>query len=422
MSKFISLIKVYFTKKILTIFVLGFASGMPLALTASVLKVWLLESGINIKMIGLFALVGIPYNFKFVWAPLIDNFKIPLFYRFGRRKSWLILTQIGLVFSLIALGYYGSLGQLEAISFCAVLIAFFSASQDIVIDAYRVEILKDNEQGIGASVHIYGYRIAMLVSTAGTLFLAEIMQWGLTYLMLAIIMSLLTVVSIFIKEPAVQFAIKNDQGFFRRLVTVIFNPFIDFMKKEKWINILLFVIFFKFCDAFIGNLTTTFLRDIGFTKNELAMVVQSFGFAATLIGVFLGGLAVKSMNLVKALWISGILQAVSNLVFILQYRLGTNILCLFFTIGIENITGGIGTSVFLSFLAVVCNKKYTATQFALLTSFAAVGRTFLSSSAGYFVNALGWENFFLVSLVATVPSFIFLYLITKDSNNKVTNA
>ena len=391
---------------------------MPLALTASVLKVWLLENGIDIKTIGLFALVGLPYTFKFAWAPLIDNLKIPVLHKLGRRRSWLIVTQFGLMFCLVGLGYYGTIGDLGYVSFYAVLTAFFSASQDIVIDAYRVESLREDEQGAGAGIYIYGYRVAMLISGAGSLFLAEIMDWGFVYLVMSGIVALTSLVTIIAKEPLIKIRERKDETFFDWLKKSIIEPFADFIKKDYWLVILLFIVFYKFCDAFAGNLTSTFLRDIGFEKSQIAMVFKTFGLVATLIGVLVGGLIVKSISLIKALWIGAILQAISNLIFVLQASIGANIKYLFLTVSVENLTSGIGTSIFLAYLATLCNKKYTATQYALLTSFAVVGRTFLASSAGYFVAILGWERFFIFTTFMAIPSLIFLCWMTRCLNCK----
>lgn len=461
-SSFKETIKSLGRLRILTILFLGFAAGLPLVLTASTLKAWLQDNSVNIAEIGLFSLVGLSYSIKFLWAPVVDHLKIPFLYnRFGRRKSWLFLMQILLCVSVFFMGYFGSFGYFGLLALFSVLTTFLSATQDISIDAYRIESLPQDEQGLGASAYVYGYRLGMLLSGAGALILSDRVGWLMTYSIMSVILLIISQITLLIKEPAVvkingykreeevpvsekiKYKVKEatkdvvnkikgeetecvlceaKHNVKKHILQSIIMPFKDFMKKPQWYLILLLVLFYKFTDAFAGSLTTPFLMDIGFSKTEIAAIVKTFGLVATLLGVFGGGVVVKGMNIRKAMWLGMIIQVLSNFMYVIQAQAGYYPLFLYFTIAIENFTCGIATAIFIAYLSGLCNVSYTATQYALLSAFATTGRSVLASFSGFFVVWYGWTGFFVFSMIFSIPGIILLYFVmknTKVSSNSV---
>lgn len=457
-SSFKETIKSLGRLRILTILFLGFAAGLPLVLTASTLKAWLQDNSVDITEIGLFSLVTMSYSIKFLWAPVVDHLKIPFLYnRFGRRKSWLFSMQILLSISVFFMGYFGSFGYFGLLALFSVVTTFLSATQDISIDAYRIESLPQDEQGLGASAYVYGYRLGMLLSGAGALILSDKIGWLMTYSVMSVAILLISQITLIIKEPSVVringykrveevpasekvkhkakeivkdvvSKIKGDESecvlcetkhnVKKHILQSIIMPFRDFMKKPQWYLILLLVLFYKFTDAFAGSLTTPFLMDIGFSKTEIATIVKTFGLVATLLGVFAGGVVVKSMSIGKAMWIGMIIQVASNFMYVIQAEAGYYPLFLYFTIAIENFTCGIATAVFIAYLSGLCNVTYTATQYALLSAFATTGRSLLASFSGFFVAWYGWTGFFVFSMIFSIPGIILLYFVMKNTKVK----
>jgi len=411
---------IYTDKKLLTLFLLGFAAGLPLLLTAGTLFLWLKEVEVDIKTIGLFALVGLSYNLKFLWAPLMDNLKIPFLTDYlGRRRSWILLTQIFLILSLIFLGYSNPSVDPKLTALAAVLVAFFSASQDIVIDAFRVESLEKKLYGAGAAMYVNGYRIGMLSAGAGALYLASFYEWHVVY----IIMSLQILIGIFTillsKEPE-QSSLINMQEKKKPLQWFkysVINPFLDFIKRGNWIIILFFVVLYKFGDALVSAMSMPFYDDMGFSKIQIANISKIFGLVAIFLGAFVGGVLVKQLGIFKSLLIGGILQMLSNLFYAIQAYLGNDIGFLIVTIGFMNIASGMGTAAFVAYLSSLCNIRYTATQYALLSSLDSLGRTLLSAPSGYIVAAIGWIYFFIFTSIAAIPG-IYLLIILKKKNSQ----
>jgi MFS transporter, PAT family, beta-lactamase induction signal transducer AmpG len=398
----------YRDPRMLSVLLMGFSSGLPLALTGSTLSVRLTEAGVTLTHIGLFALVGLAYSFKFLWAPIVDHAPIPWAgARFGRRRAWAFVTQAGLMAALLALGFADPRGDLVLLATLAVIVAFLSASQDIVIDAYRVELLEDSQQGAGAAVTQYGYRLGMLASGAGALYLAEIASWFAVY---AVMAGLVTVGLIAVgctREPARPLG-GSPTSLISWARDAFVGPFAEFFTRPRWLAILIFVVLFKFGDALAGVMSNPFYVIIGFTKAEIASIVKLFGLLATLLGVFLGGVLASRVPIGRALMLAGLLQAASNLMFVAQAQVGADLRFLVATIAIENLTGGIGSAVFVAYLSALCHRSYTATHYALLSSLAAVGRTTLSASGGWLAESLGWVNFFLVTTAAAFPGLILL--------------
>ena len=412
LSKF-SAISVYTHPKIIAVAFLGFVSGLPLALTASTLGIWLTEEGISKTAIGIFALLGTPYVIKFLWAPLIDQLSLPFFTkRLGRRRGWIIFSQMMLIIFLILLGASNPAINPWNTALFALFVAIASATQDIVIDAYRVDVLEDEQQGAGAAVIVFGYRIGMLVSSAGALVLASYFGWFTAYCVMAAFILIGTVTTLLSPEPY-NIKITSAENFAHWFARAVIEPFGNFMSRESWWLVLIFIILYKLGDAFAGVMTGPFLIDIGFSKIEIAAIVKTYGVVAILAGAFIGGSLVARYGLIKSLWICGILQMVSNLMFVLQAHIGYDSSVLVLTISIENLAGGMGTAAFVAYISKLCNAKYTATQYALFSALAASGRTWLSSSSGYFVDSFGWVNFFLISTAIAIPGILLLILIGK---------
>jgi len=400
-------------KDLSIIFFLGISSGLPLALVVSTLKILLLERGFDIKTIGFFSLVSIPYSIKFLYAPIIDSCKVPLLTNLiGQRRSWIITTQIGLIILISCLGVSGVFANILTISIFALLVALFSASQDIVIDGYRIELIKKEDQGLAAGCAVYGYRIGMLLSGAGALALAEIMRWDAVYFIMSLIIAAAIIATLLARETRENFQVSH-KDFSSWFNNSVINPLRDFIKRPAWLFIIFFIITFKLADAFAGNLTLPFLVEVGFSKIEIASIAKTFGLFATLFGILIGGILVKKIGVLKSLWIAAIMQALSNLSFCYLAKIGYDINLLYLVIFIENFSGGIGDAVFVAYLSGLCNVVFSATQYALLSSLATVARTILVSPAGIFVQDYGWYNFFIISTIMAIPSLFFLIYIQK---------
>lgn len=422
---YIDALAVYLKPRVLIVLFLGFSSGLPLALSGSTLAVWLTERNVDLATIGLFSLVGLPYTFKFLWAPLIDALDVPLLSaRLGRRRGWLVFTQLLLVVAIVFLGFCDPVSSLPLIVFGAVLVATASATQDIVVDAFRVESLAISEQGAGMAGYVAAYRIGMLASGAGVLVLvawlesrgvdrSSVWMWG--YIGAACCMVIGIAATLLATEPdlAPQ-AVDHRHKPLRRLVETATGAFGEFLARDAAIAILLFVVLYKFCDAFAGALTAAFVINIGFDKATYAAVVKGVGLAAALIGGFAGGALARALPLSTSLWIGGILQMLSNLTFSWLAVIGTSVPALTITIIVENFTGAIGTVIFVAYLSALCgNRVHTATQFALLTALAAVGRTTLASGGGFIAEDWGWVIFFAITAVAAIPSLLLLWWLQR---------
>lgn len=500
--------KKLFNRKQLSILLLGFASGLPLALTGQSLQAWLTTDGVDISTIGFFTLVGLPYTFKFLWAPLMDRFELPFF---GRRKGWLVVTQLGLAGSLFLISLFQPSQNAQAVALVAVLIAFFSASQDVVIDAYRTDVLDSSERGFGSSLTVFGYRLAMILSGGIAFVWADTVSgngwaWSKIYTIMGIIMAVLSAISLFFLPPvpktmtAPSTNAKNDViGFFAVVIAVIIGyqfttklatPFSENMltplfpaledgkvnpdlkkwadmvslllglaftvplawfasKKAKFetLNISLanyfsmkgagaflgLIILYKLGDAFAGALLTPFLlKGAGFAQAEIGVVNKVFGMWLTIFGAIAGGSMMVRLGLYRSLLIFGVLQLLSNFGFyyvavvgkgawggfelppfdivIASLKEATNVdWLLLFSVAIENLTGGMGTAAFVAFLMALCNQKFTATQYALLSAFASVGRVWVGPLAGVLVTSIGWPKFFLLSAVMAAPGLWMIF-------------
>jgi PAT family beta-lactamase induction signal transducer AmpG len=394
-----AIFNVFASFRMFIVMVLGFASGLPLGLTGGTLQAWMKTENIDLGTIGLFSLVGLPYTLKFIWSPLMDRYIPPIL---GRRRGWMLLTQIGLVIAIIALGFSDPKITPEYIAFFAVCVAFFSASQDIAIDAYRTEVLSEEELGAGASVYIMGYRIAMIVSGALALILSDHMSWSTVYFIMALCMSVGVLASFFGPEPVMKDAAPKT------LAEAVYRPFTEFFKRAGAIEMLIFILIYKMDVAFAMALTTPFMMDLGFTKTDVGAVLKGVGLVATIVGTLMGGALLIKWGIKKSLWVFGIFQALSGFSFFMLARLGHNYPMMMTAICVENICSGLATAAFTAFMMNLCDKRFTATQYALLTSFMAITRILVQTPSGYIVKSLGWEMYFIVSVLISIPGLLLL--------------
>ena len=412
MRSWLASLRVYGDARILAILLMGFASGLPLALTGATLAIWLKQSGISLTAIGLFAQAGLAYNLKFLWAPAMDRVALPGLTRyFGRRRGWALLIQALLALALLALGTSDPYTGVERTALCAVIVAFLSASQDIVIDAYRIELLRPEEQGAGAAATQFGYRIGMIASGAGALYLAAFLGWFTAYAVMAALIVLCMGVILATREPQRPPAPTGPW-----LTGAVVAPFADFARRRHWLVILIFIVLYKFGDALAGVMSGPFYVELGFALTEIASIAKVFGVGASIAGVFLGGLAVYRWGLMRALLLCGALQALSNLMYVVQLWAGHDQAMLAATIAVENVTGGMASAAFVAYLSSLCSPSFTATQYALLSALAATARTVLASSGGFFAERLGWAPFFVLATLACVPGLALLLYLMRSAD------
>ena len=416
---------VYREPRLLAVLLMGFSSGLPLALTGATLSLRLADVGVSLTAIGLFTLVRFSYSFKFLWAPLIDRLPLPgITTRLGRRRGWALVIQLALALAILGLGFTDPGVSPWTAAFVAVIVAFLSASQDIVIDAYRIELLLPEEQGAGAAATQWGYRFGMLASGAGALYAASFGGWELAYGLMAALMLVGMATVWLTPEPSVTGADEPLPGktvgervraWLQRAVVA---PFADLFRRDgvaAAILILLFVVLYKVGDAIAGTVSGPLYLALGFSKIEIANVAKVFGVIATLAGVAIGGVMVLRLGIFRALLISGVLQMLSNVSYIAQVWVGHDIAMLAVTIGVENLTSGMGSAAFVAYLSGLCNVAFTATQYALLSSLATTGVNILSASGGYLAEELGWVPFFILSMAMALPGLALLLWIMPRS-------
>jgi len=420
MSDWRRAVSVYSDRRVLLVLALGFASGLPLLLTFSTLSAWLATAGVRRATIGAFALVGMPYALKFVWSPLIDRLPPPL--PLGRRRGWGISIQAALIAAILAMGLCRPNRHLALMGMLALLVAFLSASQDIVIDAWRVEILPLDLQGPGAGMIQTGYRVAMLVSGAGALVIASRAGWFVAYAVMAVLLVPGLVVFVFGPEPSrvaeaaypPPVATEGRGNAVRQwLLTAVIGPFADFMRRPIWPAILMFVVGYKMGEAMAGLMATPLYVSLGFSLDEIAAVSKLVGFFATVIGALIGGLVTARFGILRSLLLCGVLQSGGNLFYVLQALSGHRLPFLALCVTAENLTGAMAGAALVSYLSSLCSPAFTATQYALLSSLASVGRTLVASSSGLMAEKLGWVPFFLITTVATVPALLLLVWIAQ---------
>lgn len=393
-------------KKIVIVGLMGFSSGLPLALTGGTLQAWMAESGIDIRTIGLFSGVALPYSLKFLWSPIMDRFKLPFL---GRRRGWILLTQFLLFAGILSIAILSPLKIPILLGTIALFISFSSASQDIVVDAYRTDILNEKERGIGAGTFVTGYRIAMLTSGAGALIMAEKIGWEKTYTIMAYLILLCVVWTLLADEA------KGEIRPPKTLDEAVKLPIIDFFSRRKPFLFLLLIILYKLADAYAGALTTAFLiKGVGFSPSDVGTINKGIGLFSLIIGAMVGGSIISKLGLFNSLLLFGVLQGLSNLSFTLLAIYGKSYILFAFSVIFENLSGGMGTSAFIALLMGMCNKNYSATQYALLSSIASVGRTIISPTSGFLAESVGWVIFFPITALFAIPGILLLFPIKKE--------
>jgi PAT family beta-lactamase induction signal transducer AmpG len=399
------------TKKMLICVFTGFTSGLPLFILISLLPAWLSTSGIDLKTIGLFALIQFPFTWKFIWAPLFDRFTFGM----GRRRGWLIIFQLLLLITICTFGFVDAQSQLSVIVIISTIIAFFSASQDVVIDAYRRELLSDSELGIGNAIHVNAYKISSLIPGSLSLILADFFDWQFVFLVTGLFMLPGIIMTLLIKEPLLRY------GTPKTLKEAVIEPFKEF-KNRKGIKeaflILLFIFLYKIGDSMATALATPFYLDLGFSMTEIGVIAKNAGLWPGIIGGLAGGVWMIKLGINRALWVFGFMQMFATLSFAWLALSGDNNLILAITVGLEFFAAGLGTTAFIAYIAKTTHPKYTATQFALFTSLAAVPRTFTNASTGYLVEFFGWYHFFIFCFLIAIPGMLLLFKIAPWSQSK----
>ena len=393
--------KILFNKHMFICILTGFSSGLPLYILISLLPAWLRSENVDLKVIGLFALIQLPFTWKFLWAPLFDRYIPPL----GRRRGWLFIWQTALILTIPGFGVFHPTLDLWTIAYLATLVAFFSASQDIVMDAYRRELLLDNELGLGNAIHVNAYKIAGLIPGSLSLILADHMPWDSVFIITALFMIPGIAMTVFVSEPI----LKN--GTPKTLRAAVVEPFQEFISRngiKSAVTVLAFIFFYKLGDSMATALATPFYLDMGFSKTEIGLVAKNAGLWPSVAGGLLGGVWMIKLGINRALWLFGVVQMCAILGFAWLATVGHSLPLLAIVIGIEALGVGLGTAAFVAFIAHTTHPNYTATQFALFTSLAAVPRTFANAATGYLVDSLGWMTFFLLCFFMAVPGMLLL--------------
>lgn len=402
----------YFSPRLIAVLLMGFASGLPYLLVGATMGVWLTESGLDKATVGMFAWVAVPATFKFVWAPLFDHVRLPfLSRRLGRRRSWLLVIQAVLAFSILQFSHLDPATQSLSVAWVAVLIAVLSASQDIVIDAFRAEYLRTEEYGDGAAMAVFGYRLGMLMAGAGALALADIRDWSWVYLLMAALMAACTLVTLCVREPqAPSPEARGNSSTISWLKHAMVTPFADFAARyQAWPWMLLFIVLYRLPDGFIAFMATPYYLEMGYDKLQIAGVAKVYGFAATMAGMIVGGRCLRRWNILRCLWIFGFSQIAINLTFLLLGQYPGALWALIIVISIDNFVGGLLTASMVAYLMSLCNKHYTATQYALLSALATLASRTISGLAGFVVAAYGYSTMFVLASALAIPSLLVLW-------------
>ena len=418
LQKIAAFFNVYRDRKMLIMLALGFASGFPFPLVFNTLSLWLQSDNLALEIIGIFSLSKLPYSFKWLWAPLADKIRLPLLWKLGQRRSWALLSQALILLAILALAC-SKPEQHYLLTFAlAVFLAFCSATLDIALDAYRVESFTTPEQAAASASFVTGYRFGFLFSGAGALYLAEVFSWNMVYLLMSFgtLVGFITLLLAQENNQSHQLSTQSYHSLGEFFRSAAIAPLKDFIKHQNWQLILLFVFFYRMSDAYMAPMAYPFYDDMGFSKIEIASVIKVYGVIATVVGTLVGGLLVSRFGIIKSLLWCGVLQGLSNLIFVWQAYAGHNIYVLMVTISIENISGGMSTAAFVAYLSSLCNSAYTATQYALLSSFMSLARDVFAATSGFVAGAISWAAFFVLTSLMSVPALIILlYLVRKRS-------
>jgi MFS transporter, PAT family, beta-lactamase induction signal transducer AmpG len=396
-----AIFSVFASRQMFLLLLMGFSSGLPLALTGATLQAWMKDEQVDLTVIGLFSLVGLPYALKFLWSPFMDRFVPPFL---GRRRGWMLICQLALIVVIVLLGNTHPSQDPTLIAVLALMITFASASQDIVIDAYRAEILEREELGAGAGVAILGYRLGMLTSGALALFLADHLPWSIVYSLISCTLLIGVIATFASPEPAA------SQTAPKSLREAVIEPLLDYFGRHGAFEILVFIVLYKIGEVMAVALSTPFMLQLGFSKTEIAAVTKLFGLIATISGSLIGGGWTVRLGMKKALLLFGLCQAVAPFCYATLSLLGHNHTAMAIAVGADNFFAGLATAPFIAFLMSLCNKRFTATQYALLTSIAAVCRVFAGAPTGFMVEAMGWPAFFVLCAFASAPGLTLLAL------------
>jgi PAT family beta-lactamase induction signal transducer AmpG len=394
--------RIFSDRRMLIILLMGFSSGLPLLLVGGTLRLWMRREGVDLSTIGLVALIGIPYSFKFVWAPLLDHFRLKFL---GRRRGWLMVFQLMLAVAILSMAQFSPSTSLLEISILAFLIAFFSASQDIVVDAYRREILREDELGAGSGLAVTGARFGLLASGSIAIMLADWMSWNQVYMLMAALMIVGMLATLFAPEPEAHADTPKNLG------EAVVGPFVDYFKKKDALLILLFIVLYKMGDQLASDYNSVLYADLSFSNTVIGSVGKFFGFWSTLVGSLIGGFLVSIYGKNKCLWVFGFLQAISTLGFSLLTLVPGSVPALAGVVAFENLAGGMGSAAYVTLMASLTNRKYTGTQYALLTSLMSVPRIFLSTPGGWLVEQMGWFEFYLICALLAIPGLLLLHKI-----------
>lgn len=409
-----TLLAVFEDRKMAYLMLLGFSSGLPLYLTGPTLQAWLTIDGVDYGTIGLLSLVALPYSLKFLWSPLLDRFTLPML---GRRRGWMAASQVLLIGAIAAMALGRPDRSVALLAALAVTVAFLSASQDIAIDAYRADVLTEREMGAGAGVSVFGYRMAMILAGGGAVALADYASWPRVYLVMAGCMLVGLAASFRAPEPEQSIPPPGT------LAEAVGRPFAEFWRRRGPANaiaVLAFIAVYKLGDNVVGNMTTTFLVETGFSLTEIGLVRGVMGVAATIAGVLVGGAFLSRMGILRALWVFGLIQAVTNIFYLALAEAGRNMAVMIVTVNLEYFAQGLGTSALVAFLMSLCNHRFTATQYALLSSFMAISRDLGASPSGIIAEATGWPVFFLISIGLAVPGLALVRRLSGQAD--VTSA
>ena len=403
--------KIYGNRTMLAMTALGFASGFPFLLVFSTLSLWLKDAGWTYAAIGAFSLVKIPYAFKWLWSPLLDNLKLPLLWRLGRRRSWALLMQVLLGFFIVAMAGVDPAQSAAAMWAWAFAVSFASASLDIVLDAYRVETFQrqEDEQAAGAAVFVLGYRFGLIFSGAGALWLADFLSWNTVYLLMAggVAVGLATILLVHEPKTDFKYAAYDNQSATKRIkeffAAAVKNPIVDFIKKPHWLMIVFLIFIYRMGDAYFAPMAFPFYDDMGFSKTEIAYVIKIYGMAAAVAGGLFGGVMLKKTGLFKGLYVCGIIQGLTTLLFAFQAMAGHNLWLLTGVITLENFSSGMATAAFVAYLSSLCNVLYTATQYALLSSLMSLARDVFAATSGMLAEVVSWPVFFVIAAMFSLP-------------------
>lgn len=416
-------IRSYLTKQMLIVLTFGFSSGLPLMLVFGTLSLWLKDYNIAYSAIGAFSLVRLPYSFKWLWAPAVETIKIPLLWRLGKRRSWALLAQIGLCLSIGGLACLNPTTQILFMAILTLCVSLFSATQDIVLDAFRVELFEGHteDEVKGATIYVLGYRIGIIVSGAGAIGLAAYFSWNIVYLCNALLIILGMIAVLLSHEPEVSKTIekKRCESLFKYAFV---EPFAMFIKRPYWLAALLLVFCYRLSDAYFGPMAYPFYDDVGFSKVEIAYITKIYGMAATIIGGILGGVLLARLGLMKGLLILSVVQGITTALYIPLYYVGHHVGFLVFTISLENLSSGMATTAIIAFMSVLCHKGYTATQYALLSSLTGVARDVLAATSGYVLELTSWPIFFGISALLTLPGAAISWYLYKKRPSYLLNS